>query len=383
MLGAMHLRTTAQYVRELKPRLGAEVFAPARSRLLWLPVHLALIVTTIVAVASGWLPWMLVPVASLLLGVCYAGLTFLGHETMHGGTVRGRRLKHVVTFIGFLPFTLSPRLWRTWHNAQHHGNTNHPTIDPDKYPMLSVYEGSSVVRMVTDKFSLGGRRLSGVLSLMFGFTGQSNKILADAHNRGWMTKAQHRAAIAESAVGWALWATVAWLVGPLAFVFVFVLPMIVANVMVMSFILTNHGLSPMTDINDPLVNSLSVTVPKFYDFITLGFGFHTEHHMFPAISTRNAPAVRAAILELWPERYQAMPLSKALLALHRTARVYRDHETLIDPRTGATFPTLMPGPAAARQVAASSPPPAVIAVGAGDSTVKPASHAPRMQPTPI
>jgi hypothetical protein len=37
-----------------------------------------------------------------------------------------------------------------------------------------------------------------------------------------------------------------------------------------------------------------------------------------------------------------MPLGRALLALHRTARVYKDPTTLIDPRTGAEYPTLVP-----------------------------------------
>lgn len=339
----MEPRPASSYIRELRPLLPQEVYAPARSRLLWLPVHLAVIITLVVAIASGWLPWYLLPVASLVLGGCYAGTTFLGHETAHGGVVRGKFLKHAVTFIGFLPFNLSPRLWKVWHNREHHAHTNDNRIDPDQYPNLRKYQGSKVVQVITDRFSLGGRRWSGALSVLFGFTGQSTKILADAHRRGWMKKPAHRAAIAETLVGVALWATVAWLVGPLAFLFVYVIPLVVANAIVMSFILTNHGLSPLTGaVNDPLVNSLSVTVPPVFDFLTLGFGYHTEHHLFPAMSTRHAPAVRALLVEKWPGRYQSMPLGRALAELHRTARVYRDETTLIDPQTGAVFPTLMP-----------------------------------------
>jgi hypothetical protein len=50
--------------------------------------------------------------------------------------------------------------------------------------------------------------------------------------------------------------------------------------------------------------------------------------------------LRALILERWPERYQSMPLSRALLELHRTARVYKDDTTLVDPRTGREHATL-------------------------------------------
>jgi hypothetical protein len=60
------------------------------------------------------------------------------------------------------------------------------------------------------------------------------------------------------------------------------------------------------------------------------------------MSSRFAPAVRAAVRARWPERFQEMPLVDALGRLHRTARVYLDATTLVDPTTGQTFPTLMP-----------------------------------------
>ena len=80
----------------------------------------------------------------------------------------------------------------------------------------------------------------------------------------------------------------AFLVGPLPFLFAFGLPLVVANCIVMAFILTNHSLSPLTGVNDALANSLSVTTPRFVEWLTLGFGFHVEHHIFAAMSTRHA-----------------------------------------------------------------------------------------------
>lgn len=338
----MELRTNASYVRELRAALPAETFAPARSRVLWLPVHLALIVVTTIAVARGVVPWFLWPVASLVIGVAFAGITFLAHETLHGGVVRGRRLRHVIGWIGFAPFSVSPILWKAWHNALHHGHANEEGVDPDMYPVLREYESSRLVRVVTDRFALGGRRWTGVLSVLFGFTGQSGRMLVQSRKTELLTPRQHKLAWMETGLAVAMWLTLAILVGPLAFLFVFGIPLVVANSMVMSYILTNHGLSPLTPTNDPLVNSLSVTVPRWYAWLTLGFGFHAEHHLFPAMSTRGAPAVRDAILARWPERYQSMPLSTALLRLHRTARVYHDDVTLHDPITGGTWPALLP-----------------------------------------
>lgn len=339
----MQLSPLSSYVRTIRPELPAEAFAPATSRLLWLPFHLAVIATCTVAIASGWLPWALVPLASIAIGVGFGGITFLAHETLHGGVVRNKLAKKIVGWIGFAPFVVSPRLWCVWHNREHHAHANQPGLDPDMYPELSTYEQSRLVRLVTDGFSLGARRWTGVLSLMFGFSVQSAQILFAVRRWGWMSRREHTLAFVESALGVAMWLTVAFLVGPLAFLFVFAIPLVLANFIVMAFILTNHGLSPLTPkVNDVLVNSLSVTLPRPLVFLTLGFGYHVEHHMFPAMSTRHAPLVRDRILAHWPERYQSMPLTSALAALHRTARVYRDQTTLTDPRTGAVWPTLMP-----------------------------------------
>lgn len=341
----VQLSPLSSYVRALRRELPEEVFRPATSRLWWLPVHLAVIVVATVAVARGWLPWALVPLASLVIGGSFAGITFLAHETLHGAVVRHKLMKHAVGWIGFAPFAVSPRLWKVWHNREHHAHANQPGLDPDMYPELRAYEQSRLVRLVTDGFSLGARRWTGVFSLMFGFTGQSAQILFAARRWGWMSRRQHALAYAETALAVLMWLSVAFLVGPLAFVFVFAIPLVVANAIVMSFILTNHGLSPLTPgVNDPLVNSLSVTLPPLLNWLTLGFGHHTEHHLFPGMSTRHAPAVRDRLLARWPERFQSMPLLRALLTLHRTARVYRDHTTLTDPRSGAVWPTLLPRP---------------------------------------
>lgn len=108
----------------------------------------------------------------------------------------------------------------------------------------------------------------------------------------------------------------------------------------MMFIMTNHNLNPLTAINDPLVNSLSVTLPRPLEWLTLDFGYHVEHHLFPAMSMRHGRAVRGVLREQFPDRYQALPLTTALHRLFSTARVYRDDVTLIDPPSGRTFPTL-------------------------------------------
>lgn len=332
----------SSYVHELRPELPANVFEPAHSRLLLVPVHLSLIVFAIIVIAAGWVPWFVVPVISIAIGISFGCLTFVAHEAIHGGIVRGRTTRQIVGWIGFLPFMVSPRLWASWHDRVHHSQAN-LADDPDIYPTLEEYRGSKRIRFFVNAFALGGRRWRGALSLILGFTVQSAHQLLVARSRGFLKDRAFRFAVLETLAGFAVWATVAALVGFVPFLFVYVLPLVVANIVVMSFILTNHGLSPRVEINDPLVSGLSVTAPRWVEWITLQFGYHVEHHLFPAMSSRHARSVRTLLRERWPLRYQSMPLRAALAALHRTSRIYKDDVTLVDPHTGREYPTLMPG----------------------------------------
>jgi fatty acid desaturase len=337
----MQLVPQSTYVRELRPALPVETFEPATSRLLFVPVLLGLIVTSIIAIAAGWVPWFVVPIISLVIGGCFAGLTFIGHEAVHGGIVRGRNARLVLGWIGFAPFTISPRLWQAWHDRVHHANAN-LVDDPDMYPTLEEYRGSKKIRFFVNAFSLGGRRWRGAFSLILGFTVQAAHQLFAARRRGFLKPRAFTFAILETLAGVAVWATVAALVGFVPFLFIYVVPLVIANIIVMSFILTNHGLSPRVEINDPLISGLSVTAPRWIELLTLQFGYHVEHHLFPAVSSRHARKIRDAIRERWPERYQSMSLPAALLALHRTARIYKDDVTLVDPMTGREYATLSP-----------------------------------------
>ena len=151
------------------------------------------------------MPWPLLPVVSIVIAIAFAGLSFLGHETLHGAIVTGRKKQLVIGWFGFLPFVVSPRLWIAWHNKTHHQHTNQVGLDPDAYPTRAEYEASRVLRVITDHFALGRRRLRGVLSLLFGFNGQSTQMLLNAHSRGMLTAAQQRLAFAETGLGIATW----------------------------------------------------------------------------------------------------------------------------------------------------------------------------------
>src|SRR6185503_9704241 len=97
-------RPLATYVRELRRELPEASFRPARSRALLVPLHVGMIAMSTIAIARGWVPWPIQLVLSVIIGLSFAGLAFVGHEAMHGSVVRGRRSRQLLGWFGFLPF---------------------------------------------------------------------------------------------------------------------------------------------------------------------------------------------------------------------------------------------------------------------------------------
>jgi len=257
------------YVHEVRAALPAEAFAPSPSRLLLVPIYYTVIAVAIWAIAF-WVPWFVAPLLSLVIGSCFALLAFVGHEGVHGGIVRNRTGRQLLGFIAFMPFGLSPRLWAAWHDRVHHSSAN-VAGDPDMYPTLEEYKTDGFVRFFVDKFSPGGRKWRGLLSLALGFTIQSAQQLVFSKRRGFLKPGDWWLAIAETVVGFSVWVTLAALIGGVPFLFAYVIPLLIGNSIVMAFILTNHALSPRVEINDPLVNGLSVTSPRWIEWIHARF----------------------------------------------------------------------------------------------------------------
>jgi len=242
-----------------------------------------------------------------------------------------------------------------WHNQVHHGHTKHPSLDPDAYPGIEVWRRSRAVRILTH-LSLGRGHVAGFASLILGLTSQSLQCLFSVGgDRRYMMRREQWLAIAETVAGVAVWAALGVVIGPRAMLFAFAIPLLVANAVVMAYILTNHSLSPSTEVNDPLLNSLSVTTPRVLRVLHLNFGYHVEHHVFPRMSAAYAPAVSRLLRERWPGRYQSMPLGRALLLLCRTARIHLTATTLVDPHSGLQWPTLQPRAAGAARNAPAPP----------------------------
>jgi fatty acid desaturase len=104
-----------------------------------------------------------------------------------------------------------------------------------------------------------------------------------------------------------------------------------------------HDTNELTEVNDPLTNTLSVTAPRWLEWLHLDFGYHVEHHLFPTMSGRHARTVRDVLVRLYGERYLTMPQGRALRLLYGRPKLHATHDTLVNPRTGATYNAIAPG----------------------------------------
>jgi fatty acid desaturase len=337
-VSAGQLTDAAEYARHVRAHLDPTYLAPQPHRLLYGVCHAAIVIATVYASISTY-SLALRLLLGVLIGHSLAVISFLGHEILHGSVVRGRRLVLALGGLALIPWGMLPSVWIKWHNQMHHQKTNAPYDDPDCFSTELAYRYSTTARIL-ERVSPGSGSLFGiaqpaaftikVLIMIFGYAGFFRTRSSGLVARTYFV-------LAQGAWLWAAW-HVSGLMGILC---LFVVPLATANCILISYISTNHALNELTgETNDCLVNSLTVTVPRWVAWLHMNFNYHVEHHVLPSVSPRFAPKIHALLLQQWPDRLHEMPHWKALVALYRTPRFYRDAQTLVNPRTGYTARTL-------------------------------------------
>lgn len=328
------------YQEELKKHLPESVFERTPWRALYFVSFLGINITLITAVVTLDPAWYLKLLAGFVIGQLNASLAFFAHESLHGSIFKNRFLQDLTASIGLAPFLVSATYWRFWHNNLHHRNTQFIHKDPDVFPTLFVYKKSKFLRFVFN-LSPGSNSPLSYFYFFYWFTVQS--VLIQSYLRFklemWANMNHKRVTMEFIPMCLAAVIYVYW-VGSANFLWLVLIPFLVQNYTILSYISTNHNLSPLTKINDPLENSLTVTSNRFWDFIHLNFGYHVEHHLFPGVSYKHAKTIHKLLIELYPTKYKHMPKSKALRYLYQTPRIYKNSTELIHPKTMKNYPTI-------------------------------------------
>lgn len=325
------------YAARISPYLPKEAFQPVPSRLLGGLAYLIIIITCMLSICLlGFNFWINLSL-SFAIGFSFSGMGFLGHEVLHGSVIKNAWLRNMIGAICFWPFTTGPLLWRKWHNSTHHVHTQHTEKDPDTWSTAEVIMRSPMLKAL---FRLPKifRSISYCLFLFINFNTHSTRMFIRFIKE--FKPGNRRSVWFQFLLPWVSWIGLLFIIGPVKWSFVYLIPALIANFIVSSYIATNHNLNPQTDTNDPLANSLTVTVPKWIDVMHYQFSLHTEHHMFPSMNPKYYPLVQAQIKKMWPERYHEMSYMKAMITLIKTPRIYLEERHLVDFQQGKIYGSL-------------------------------------------
>jgi fatty acid desaturase len=324
--------------RKIRRQLSSELFLPSpRRTIVALAIAATIVMTssTLIAVPQLGIGGIFL---SFLCGFLYASLFFLGHEAGHGSILRSGLGQYLLMSIAFIVFLLSPTLWCVWHNKVHHAHTNIETHDPDNFGTLPHYMTYKPARIIAS-LTPGSMNWLSILYLPIWFTAHAQFVLwIQSHRCRGFASLNRRRAISESLLMTAFWILLGWELGPWLALTVIVIPMMIANTIIMSYIATNHLLRPLVDEPDMLESSMSVTTHPLLDLIHFNFSHHVEHHFFPSMSSKHAPRVRKELRQHAQDRFLAPPHWAALLMVFRTPRIHDGRDALLDPRSGARVP---------------------------------------------
>ncbi len=341
-----HYITQAEYAKKLRPLLPPAAF-DASSSLVWLMSIDLLILCLGWGIADSlpqwnwyWL-WLYLPLA-LVMGNGIVFLLFSTHELMHSRIVKNPVLKQILSLVGLTLLWTPPTFWKAVHNREHHPKTN-SLQDPDRNYLLSQpntwgkwiqnlfvpsAEVHPILLAVGMAHAWGVHTFRNITSVLF-FHNSTSAYCPAAFN---ISPRERQKIIMELLAMLAIHVSILYYLefNPLKILLGYFLPIWIGYSGVMFYIYTNHLLCQMTDINDPLLNSVSLRVPQIFDLLHLNFSYHTEHHIFPGMNSDYYPLVQKLLESEFPDRFTVLGAGEAWRLMLSTPRHYKDDRTFTD-----------------------------------------------------
>jgi fatty acid desaturase len=303
----------ADYVKCLRANLPADAFRPDPRGYLRIGFFLGIILAGFIALRVSPHAWR--PLIGLVIANAMAALPFLAHDLSHRAIVTHRYLLYptelVLWSLLFVPVTL----WRRLHNAHHvHVNSDG---DPDRAYLTSDRGLSPVVTAAM----LYPNRITrynplwilhfvayplrqGIAALFF--SGSPSFVTANP-----ISSVRDKITILlEILFVAAIQILIAYFVDG-AYLWAVVIPGLMASGVSSWYFFTNHRLQQFHNSDDVLASTTSVIVPRVCDFLHSNFSYHTEHHLFPAMSSKYYPMVSKLLHAHFPDRYHRVSIAAA------------------------------------------------------------------------
>lgn len=304
-------------------------------------------------------------VISALMGITLGSLTFVLHDLAHGSVINSRLGSYLASLSIGLFNLFSPSFWKKVHNF-HHARTG-STDDPDRSYISSEKPKNPVERFVY-RTRISDEAFHPMISLILmstgffwyflntmtnGLVGKNLNLYEKGNGKYDRLQALFKKPIDKAIVLVELFIILAFQGFLLSFVckgnflnyfLLSLMPITIAHFIAMSYIHTNHFLSPLTgEVDDPLINSLSIKNSWFVDKVFSNFSHHVEHHLFPAMSSSHYPKVRKLLLDLYPAKFKLIPMIDAMKMLFKTPRIYSNYTTLASLDGKKKVNCLLPG----------------------------------------
>jgi fatty acid desaturase len=253
-------------------------------------------------------------------------------------------MMRLITLLGLTMLWMPPTLWKTLHNRVHHNKTN-SLGDPDRNYLYSEPKtwgkrGQNLLVPSAEVNPIGFAVGMATVWGMYSFRNLTSVLLFNSESVDYIPAAfvvsakERRAILGEFLVMLTIHlSVVAYLqFNLLKLALSYFLPLAIGYAGIIFYIYTNHLLCRMTSTNDPLINSVSLRVPKLFDLLHLNFSHHAEHHIFPGIDSDYYPLVQELLKIHYPEKSgnYILDVGEAWRLLLQTPRHYKDETTLTD-----------------------------------------------------
>jgi len=337
------LMSQADYAKKLRPLIPIEAFSPDPQKIWILLINIMMLVCGwgIASYLDQWnwrYLWLYAPIA-IAMGNSIIVLLFSTHGLLHSSAITTPWLRRFISLLGLTMLWMPPTLWKAVHNREHHSKTNSEQ-DPDRNYLsqqpnnwgkwiqnafVPSSEVNPILLTIGMSHAWGVHTFRNLTSLVF-FNNRSAKYPVFAFS---VSEKERKEIIVELLVMISFHIAILAILdfSPIKILLGYLLPIWIGHAGLMFYIYTNHLLCPMTEVNDPLVNSLSLRVPKIFDILHLNFSYHTEHHIFPGMNPNYYPMVQELLLTHYPERFNLMDASQAWNLLLQTPRHYLDQTT--------------------------------------------------------
>lgn len=314
-------------LKALRDALPKEAFEPAPKRLISLFVH-AMLVSGGFYFAGHTNSLLALTISAVVAGHSLAAIGFLSHELTHGVIIRNKFLLFLAEKFFWGIALVSPTMWRRAHNQTHHSYLNTPKdcdrrfLETEKtkfhqwyalliYPNAEMFPWNPLIWVYMNLYFFRNT-LAVFVKRKIG--------LSMAPALPGYRKGDARKVMLDLLFILAILCLLFFLGGFSFFRFteMLVLSQLIASVIVMAYIFTNHMLNPVTAEKDVINSSTSVIVPAWLDWLHAHYSYHTEHHVFPTLNSDYYPRLSVLLQERFPNQYRRIPIGEAWRLLWKT-----------------------------------------------------------------